>query len=52
MMFNIQKYFVTENWLLLTIGVMVFALEIWMIVESVVVLMSVYGKKEAPVLPV
>lgn len=47
MMLNIQKYFITENWLLLAVGVMVFALEIWMIVESVIVLKDVCGKVEA-----
>ncbi|MFO7963780.1 MAG: carbon starvation CstA family protein [Desulfobacterales bacterium] len=42
MIINIQKYFAAANWLLLCIGVMVFALEIWMIIESVMVLKSVY----------
>ncbi len=46
MILNIQKFFNTSNWLLLIIGLAVFALEIWMIIESVVVLKNVYGDEE------
>ncbi|MBW1678142.1 MAG: carbon starvation protein A [Deltaproteobacteria bacterium] len=42
--FNIQKFYNTSNWLLLIIGIAVFVLEVWMIIESVVVLKTVYGK--------
>jgi len=45
MLFNIQKFYDTSNWLLLIIGIAVFVLESWMIVESVMVLKRVYGKE-------
>jgi carbon starvation protein len=45
MVFNIQKFYDTSNWFLLIIGIAVFVLEIWMIIESVVVLKTVYGKE-------
>lgn len=38
MVINIGTYFDTQNWLLLVIGLVVFILEIWMILESVIVL--------------
>lgn len=44
MVLNIQKFYNTGNWLLLTIGVSVFCLQIWMIVESLIVFKAVYGK--------
>lgn len=47
MLYNIGEYFSSSNWLLLAIGVAVFALEIWMIIESVVVLRKVYAKGSA-----
>lgn len=46
MALNIQKYLSTSNWLLFSIGLAVFALQIWMIIESVVVLRNVYSKDE------
>ncbi|CAN2041962.1 Peptide transporter CstA [Candidatus Magnetomoraceae bacterium gMMP-15] len=46
MILNIQKFFNTSNWLLFTIGLSVFILEIWMIIESVIVLKDIYGKAE------
>lgn len=46
MILNIQKFFSSSNWLLFIIGVLVFILEIWMIIESVIVLKDVYGKSE------
>ena len=48
MLLNIQKYFLSGNWLLLVIGLMVFVLEIWMIVESVIVLSSAYQEAKGP----
>lgn len=45
MLYNIGEYFSSSNWLLLGIGVAVFVLELWMIVESVVVLRKVYGDR-------
>jgi carbon starvation protein len=43
MLFNIHKFYSTSNWLLFGIGMAVFALKVWMIIESVVVLRKVYG---------
>jgi len=44
MLINLNEYFVTSNWLLFFIGLAVFILEIWMIIESAVVLKKVYGE--------
>jgi len=38
MLINLNKFFITSNWLLLFIGLAVFLLEIWMVVESTLVL--------------
>jgi len=46
MILNIQKFYSTSNWLLFFIGLAVFVLQIWMVLESVVVLKTVYGKEE------
>jgi carbon starvation protein len=46
MVLNIQKFYHSSNWLLFFIGLAVFVLEIWMIIESVVVLKSVYSRQE------
>lgn len=46
MALNIQKFYNTSNWLLFIIGLAVFVLEIWMIIESVIVLKTVYRKEE------
>jgi carbon starvation protein len=46
MVLNIQKFYNTSNWLLFFIGLAVFVLEIWMIIESVIVLRDVYGREE------
>jgi len=46
MILNIQKFYTTSNWLLFTIGLAVFVLEIWMVIESVVVLKTVYSRDE------
>jgi carbon starvation protein len=46
MILNIQKFYSTSNWLLFTIGLAVFVLEIWMVIESVVVLKTVYAREE------
>jgi len=48
MILNIQKFYNTSNWLLLVIGIAVFILNIWMIVESVVVLKTTYGRNKVP----
>jgi len=34
MMINIEQFFQEQNWLLVFIGISVFALEIWMLIES------------------
>lgn len=41
MVINIGDYYNTNNWLLLGIGTVVFVLEIWMIMESVIVLKNI-----------
>jgi len=46
MALNIQEFYNTANWLLFIIGLAVFALEVWMIIESVVELKTVYGKQK------
>ena len=43
---NIQKFYNTSNWLLFTIGLTVFILEIWMIIESVIALKTIYAGEE------
>ncbi|MBT4485624.1 MAG: carbon starvation protein A [Candidatus Latescibacteria bacterium] len=40
MVVNIRDYFGQGNWLLFVIGLIVFVLEIWMIIESVIVLVK------------
>lgn len=47
MIINLRDFYAAYNWLLFSIGLAVFALEIWMIVESVLVMRDVYGKKIA-----
>jgi carbon starvation protein len=47
MILNIQKFYNTSNWLLLCIGLAVFVLEIWMIIESIIVLKAHYGEEVA-----
>jgi carbon starvation protein len=46
MVYNIGRYYSSANWLLFVIGLAVFLLEIWMIIESILVLQSVYAKEE------
>ncbi|OEU51356.1 MAG: carbon starvation protein CstA [Desulfobacterales bacterium S3730MH5] len=46
MALNIREFYNTSNWLLFIIGLAVFVLEIWMIIESVLVLKSIYGKEK------
>lgn len=38
MVLNIQKFYTTQNWLLLGIGTLVMGLNIWLVVEGVIVL--------------
>jgi len=46
MILNIRKFYTTGNWLLFGIGLAVFILQIWMIIESVLVLKEVNSKAE------
>jgi carbon starvation protein len=46
MIINIGRYYSSSNWLLFIIGLAVFLLEIWMIIESALVLKTVYDKEE------
>ncbi len=46
MLLNIQKFYDSSNWLLLSIGLAVFILQIWMIIESALVLKNVYAGDE------
>jgi carbon starvation protein len=46
MIINIHTFYSTSNWLLFVIGLAVFLLEIWMIIESALVLKTVYDKEE------
>ena len=45
MIINMGTFYLESNWLLFSIGFVVFVLEIWMVTESVLVLQRVYGKK-------
>ena len=49
MLINLNNYYAASNWLLFCIGLATFVLEIWMIIESVVVLKKVYGGEAEPV---
>jgi carbon starvation protein len=46
MIINIGRYYSSANWLLFVISLVVFLLEIWMIIESVLVLKTVFAKEE------
>ena len=46
MIINIQRYYSSSNWLLFLIGFVVFILAVWMVIESIVVMKTVYGKEE------
>ena len=45
MIINMGTFYLESNWLLFSIGFVVFILEIWMVAESVLVLQRAYGKK-------
>ena len=45
MLINLSDYYNGANWLLFFIGLAVFILEIWMVIESAVVLKKVYGEE-------
>jgi carbon starvation protein len=46
MVINLGRYSTDDNWLLFFIGLIVFLLEVWMVIESVNVLRKVYGTEE------
>lgn len=46
MILNLNSFYAKSNWMLFFIGLAVFALEIWMIIESAIVLRKVYGEEE------
>jgi len=46
MIINIGRYYSSSNWLLFIIGLAVFLLEIWMVIESALVLKTIYDKEE------
>jgi carbon starvation protein len=43
MIYNLNKFSATGNWLLFCVGLAVFILEIWMIIETLIVLKRIYG---------
>ena len=43
MVVNLNIFYQQENWMLLDIGILVLVLEIWMVVESVLILRKVHG---------
>jgi carbon starvation protein len=45
MMLNLNNFLTQKNWLLLSIGSAIFLLEIWIIIESILVLRKSYGYK-------
>lgn len=45
MIINLQRFYAGGQWLLFFIGLCTFVLEIWMIIESLVILNKVYGKE-------
>ena len=49
MLINLEEYLGTSNWLLFSIGLLVFLLELWMIIESAVVLKKVNAGEMEPV---
>lgn len=51
MIINLTKFYNTSNWLLFFIALATVILEIWMIVESIIVLKIVYDKETPAVIP-
>jgi len=45
MKINLINYYDKGNWLLFSLGLIVVVLEIWMVIESLIVLFKVYGKE-------
>ena len=51
MFINLNKFYASANWLLFSIALATIFLEIWMIIESIVVLKNVYGKEAESTAP-
>ena len=45
MKINLVNYLDKSNWLLFIMGLIIVVLEIWMVIESLIVLFKVYGKE-------
>jgi carbon starvation protein len=45
MLINLTNFYAASNWLLFCIGLATFILELWMIIESLIVLKRVYGSE-------
>ena len=43
MLINLQNYYASSKWLIFCIGLATIVLEIWMIIESIIILKEVYG---------
>ncbi|MGE4298832.1 MAG: carbon starvation protein A [Desulfovibrionaceae bacterium] len=48
MIINLGQFYTTGNWLLFVIGVAVFLLEVWMLIETAIVLKQIYGGESPP----
>ncbi|UCD15092.1 MAG: carbon starvation protein A [Candidatus Omnitrophota bacterium] len=48
MLFNLGQFYNQNNWLLLGIGIAIFTLEVWMVIESIIVLKRTYSSKGLP----
>ena len=44
MIINLQNFSAKANWMLFGVGLAVFILEIWMIIETLIVLKKIYGE--------
>jgi carbon starvation protein len=51
MVHSLDRFFATSNWLLFVVGIIVFALEIWMVIECVFVVKELHGKGEEVLQP-
>ncbi len=51
MLINLNTFYSAANWLLFSISLAMIFLEIWMIIESIVVLKNVYGKEAESTAP-
>ncbi len=51
MVINLQTYYAKGTWHLFVFGLIIVLLEIWMVIESLIVLFKVYGKGSEPAMP-